>query len=200
MLQLLQAVTPASYLPFEMIMLSPKLCSVYIQYLCAINCSAYCEVCCGDGTPSPCSLSIWEMYCTAWWKGLPAAYTCSRNFFWEAKHSSDFGYKWCSRVVEVLQGAGDGEPPVFWWDFENAHLFVGVAQLLELFWVLCEQQSGLLVASVLPCGPDVLLGEEDLSVLSTLTSLCRCRKGALSGLYSVVLLSEEGWKGCILVG
>lgn len=97
MLQLLQAVTPASYLPFEMIMLSPKLCSVYIQYLCAINCSAYCEVCCGDGTPSPCSLSIWEMYCTAWWKGLPAAYTCSKNFFWEAKHSSDFGYKWCSR-------------------------------------------------------------------------------------------------------
>lgn len=92
-LQLLQAVIPASYLPFEMIMLSPKLCGVCIRYLCDINCSAHCEVRCGDAAPFPRSLSIREMYCTAWWKAPPAAYTCSRNFLQAARRSSSFSYK-----------------------------------------------------------------------------------------------------------
>lgn len=50
---------------------------MYVQYLCAINYSTYCEVHCGDGVPFSCSLSIWDMYCLSWWKAgqqlIPAA-------------------------------------------------------------------------------------------------------------------------------
>lgn len=168
---------------------------IYIQYLCAINCSAYCEVCCSDGTPSPCSLSIWEMYCTAWWKGPPAAYTCSRNFFWEAKCSSSFRYKWFSRWWKyfMILVMGLEERSSSWdWSAPGAVLCMNNKAVSLLHLSFSVVLTCHLVRKIFPWIAK--------SVLSTLASLCRCREEALTGLYECGAIIRGRMKRRICTG
>lgn len=129
---------------------------------------------CGDGTPFSHSLSIWEIYCIAWWKGPAAAYTCSRNLSQEARHSSSFSYEWLGswrKYFGVMVVVGTTVALWWLWILETTHLLLGWVNPLDLPLALHEKQCDLLVAFMLPCGPDKLSGQEDPSMSSKVSAL-----------------------------